>query len=69
MAIAIVSATPGDLLAPLAEACGEVAPVERWTPRALPGWLAPIDGVRQWCQDHDGARVPSTGTPGQRSSM
>ena len=42
--IAIVSAAPGDALAPLAEACGEVAPVERWTPLALPGWLARAPG-------------------------
>lgn len=44
MTIAIVSAAPGDAMAPLAEACGEVAPVERWTPLALPGWLARAPG-------------------------
>jgi hypothetical protein len=44
MTIAIVSATPGGALDALAEACGEVAPVERWTPLALPGWLARAPG-------------------------
>src|SRR6185436_3885263 len=42
--IALVSAAPGDALSPLAEACGEVAPVERWSPLALPGWLARVPG-------------------------
>ncbi len=30
--------TPGEALAPLAAACGEVAPVERWAPLGLPRW-------------------------------
>ena len=33
-----------DGLLPLADACGEVAPVERWAPLALPGWLARAPG-------------------------
>ncbi len=44
MTIAIVSAAPGDGLAALAEACREAAPVERWAPLALPGWLARAPG-------------------------
>jgi hypothetical protein len=42
--IALVSAAPGDALAALAEACGEVGPVERWAPLALPGWLGRAPG-------------------------
>jgi len=43
-AIALISAAPGDALDPLAGTCGEVAPVERWAPLALPGWLARTPG-------------------------
>ncbi len=44
MTIAMISAAPGNALAPLAEACSEVAPVERWSPLALPGWLGRVPG-------------------------
>jgi len=42
--IAIVAASPGEALAPLAAACREVAPVECWAPLELPRWLARAPG-------------------------
>jgi hypothetical protein len=44
MTIAILAAAPGDALGPLAETCVEIAPVEGWSPLALPGWLARAPG-------------------------
>src|SRR5262245_6087543 len=45
MTIAIVSAAPGGAGGALAEACGEVAPVEHWTPLVLPSGLARAPGL------------------------